>query len=201
MHTLHILQMPNMSLGYDLSYLSHRLYILFVTYICRSIKNIYRLIPNFTLPDWLPFSFTDLPPTEPSEFAGICPLDQYNPVSSRNSVWLPYRGHCYKFVTEMKRWADAAASCQKHGEFKLFTPLLQNCTERWGSRRPSRPGASLASIEDPSEQKFIQDNVKMFEDVFHVFWIGLFRSGKGTVILLDRDFLVVVFIYILEIFF
>lgn len=72
------------------------------------------------LPDCRSFSLTDLPPTKPSEFAGICPLDQYNPVPSRNSAWLPYKEYCYKFVPEMKSWSDAATNCLKHGEFKMI---------------------------------------------------------------------------------
>lgn len=80
----------------------------------------YILITNYLLPNYLSFSFVDLPPTEPSEFAGICPLDQYNPVPSKNSVWLPYKGYCYKFVAEMKRWSEAATNCLKHGEFEML---------------------------------------------------------------------------------
>ena len=42
-------------------------------------------------------------------------------------------------------------------------------------------GGSLASIEDPSEQEFIQRNAKIFQDSHASFWIGLFKNNKGTV--------------------
>lgn len=44
-------------------------------------------------------------------------------------------------------------------------------------------GGSLASIEDPSEQDFIQSNAKMFEDSQASFWIGLYKTHRGTDIL------------------
>lgn len=42
-------------------------------------------------------------------------------------------------------------------------------------------GASLASIEDPSEQEFIKKHLKIFEDSHSSFWIGLFKNHRGTV--------------------
>uniref|UniRef100_A0A674PA83 Mannose receptor, C type 1b n=1 Tax=Takifugu rubripes TaxID=31033 RepID=A0A674PA83_TAKRU len=41
-------------------------------------------------------------------------------------------------------------------------------------------GASLASIGDPSEQEFIEKHIKVFEDIHSSFWIGLFKSNRGT---------------------
>ena len=42
-------------------------------------------------------------------------------------------------------------------------------------------GGSLASIEDPFEQEFIQSNANIFKDSHTSFWIGLFQTHKGTV--------------------
>ncbi len=44
-------------------------------------------------------------------------------------------------------------------------------------------GGVLASIEDPEEQKFIQSNVVAFQDALSSFWIGLYKSHKGIIIL------------------
>lgn len=42
-------------------------------------------------------------------------------------------------------------------------------------------GGSLASIEDPPEQEFIQKHLKVFQDSHSFFWIGLYKTNKGTV--------------------
>lgn len=42
-------------------------------------------------------------------------------------------------------------------------------------------GASLASIEDPSEQEFIKNHIKIFEDSHSYFWIGLYKNSRSTV--------------------
>lgn len=39
----------------------------------------------------------------------------------------------------------------------------------------------LVSIEDPLEQSFIQNTIKVFEDNQNSFWIGLYKTHKGTV--------------------
>lgn len=44
-------------------------------------------------------------------------------------------------------------------------------------------GGSLASIEDPSEQEFIESNVGIYKDSHSSFWLGLYKSHKGTVTL------------------
>lgn len=38
----------------------------------------------------------------------------------------------------------------------------------------------LASIEDPDEQKFIENRVEIFQDSISDFWIGLYKTHKGT---------------------
>lgn len=39
----------------------------------------------------------------------------------------------------------------------------------------------LASIEDPSEQEFIENNMKIFQDSQTFFWTGLYKNHKGMV--------------------
>ncbi|XP_041804638.1 macrophage mannose receptor 1-like [Chelmon rostratus] len=104
---------------------------------------------------------TDVPPTESSLFPGICPEDPETLNTGQSYFWLPFKGYCYKFFTESKAWPDASASCARHG-------------------------GSLASIEDPSEQDFIQSNAKMFEDSQASFWIGLYKTHRGEWFWLDR---------------
>lgn len=41
-------------------------------------------------------------------------------------------------------------------------------------------GASLVSIRDVAEEKFIEDNIVLLES-YKEFWIGLFHSQKGNV--------------------
>ncbi|XP_033959747.1 macrophage mannose receptor 1-like isoform X1 [Pseudochaenichthys georgianus] len=102
---------------------------------------------------------TDVPPTESTNFPGICP-EETNEEYHESFTWLPYKGHCYLFITEEIEWADAASSCVRHGGI-------------------------LASIEDPDEQQFIQNNLKMFEDSHTAFWIGLYKTHRGTWTWLD----------------
>ncbi|KAM6919233.1 macrophage mannose receptor 1-like [Xenentodon cancila] len=103
---------------------------------------------------------TDMPPTDSSTFPGRCPEDTH--VDYQQSyTWLPYNGHCYLFITDEIEWADAATSCVRHGGI-------------------------LASIEDPSEQKFIQNNIEIFQDSHASFWIGLYKTHKGTWLWLDK---------------
>ncbi|XP_044077015.1 macrophage mannose receptor 1-like [Siniperca chuatsi] len=104
---------------------------------------------------------TDVPPTESSGFPGVCPEDPDTLNTGHNYFWLPFKGYCYIFFTEEKEWADASASCVRHG-------------------------GSLASIEDPTEQDFIQSNARIFQDSHTSFWIGLFKTHKGEWLWLDK---------------
>ncbi|XP_037642854.1 macrophage mannose receptor 1-like [Sebastes umbrosus] len=104
---------------------------------------------------------TDVPPTEPSGFPGACPENPDTLHTAKNYFWLPFKGYCYAFFTEVRSWADASVECGKHG-------------------------GSLASIEDPFEQEFIQSNAKTFEDSHDSFWIGLFQTHKGEWLWLDK---------------
>uniref|UniRef100_A0A3B4XF49 Mannose receptor, C type 1b n=1 Tax=Seriola lalandi dorsalis TaxID=1841481 RepID=A0A3B4XF49_SERLL len=102
---------------------------------------------------------TDIPPTESSDFPGFCPEDPETTRYGRHkSTWLPFKGHCYLFHTGSTDWPDASAKCVKYG-------------------------ATLTSIEDPSEQQFIQNNVNIYKDGESAFWIGLYKTHKGTVTL------------------
>ncbi|XP_020490895.2 macrophage mannose receptor 1-like [Labrus bergylta] len=102
----------------------------------------------------------DVPPTQSTIFPGVCPEDttvEYQQTAS----WLPFKGHCYLFMTEEIEWADAASSCVRHGGI-------------------------LASIEDPEEQQFIKSNVEIFQDSVSAFWVGLFKTHKGKWLWLDK---------------
>ncbi|XP_078120279.1 macrophage mannose receptor 1-like isoform X1 [Sander vitreus] len=103
---------------------------------------------------------TDVPPTESTNFPGICP-EQTNVEYQQSYTWLPFKGHCYLFMTEEIEWADAASSCVRHGGI-------------------------LASIEDTDEQQFIKSNLERFQDSHSAFWIGLYKTHKGTWLWLDK---------------
>ncbi|XP_038573591.1 macrophage mannose receptor 1-like [Micropterus salmoides] len=103
---------------------------------------------------------TDVPPTVPSDFPGTCPDDPDSPRWQRNS-WLPFKGHCYLFLTERVEWPDASANCVRHG-------------------------GTLASIEDPFEQAFIKDSIDRYKDMHESFWIGLYKTHKGMWMWLDK---------------
>ncbi|XP_040911918.1 macrophage mannose receptor 1-like [Toxotes jaculatrix] len=106
---------------------------------------------------------TDVPPTESSDFPGFCPNDPETPrYTSQRSNWQPFRGYCYLFLTDRIEWPDASASCVRHG-------------------------GTLASIEDPTEQEFIQGNVKQFQDSHASFWIGLYKTHAGLWQWLDKS--------------
>uniref|UniRef100_A0A3B4X378 Mannose receptor, C type 1b n=1 Tax=Seriola lalandi dorsalis TaxID=1841481 RepID=A0A3B4X378_SERLL len=104
---------------------------------------------------------TDVPPTESSLFPGVCPDDPDSLKIGEKYFWIPFKGYCYIFFTDEKEWASAAASCARHG-------------------------GSLASIEDPSEQEFIQNNAKIYKDSHTSFWIGLYKTHKGDWLWLDN---------------
>lgn len=103
---------------------------------------------------------TDVPPTESSLYPGNCPEEVE--VDYRQSYsWIPFRGSCYLFVAEEVEWADAASSCSRHD-------------------------GGLASIGDPSEQEFIKKNVEVFQSAHSAFWIGLYKTHKGSWVWLDK---------------
>uniref|UniRef100_A0AAQ5XL32 Mannose receptor, C type 1b n=3 Tax=Amphiprion ocellaris TaxID=80972 RepID=A0AAQ5XL32_AMPOC len=105
----------------------------------------------------------DVAPTESTMFPGRCPEDT-NVEYQQSYTWLPFKGHCYLFITDEIEWADAASSCVRHG-------------------------GTLVSIEEPSEQQFIRSNVEIFQDGQASFWIGLFKTYTGTWMWLDKTVL------------
>uniref|UniRef100_A0A8C2AUZ0 Mannose receptor, C type 1b n=1 Tax=Cyprinus carpio TaxID=7962 RepID=A0A8C2AUZ0_CYPCA len=92
---------------------------------------------------------TDIPPTVPAQHPGNCPQeDDDSPVR-----WIPFKDSCYSFVMDQRSWSRASRLCMT-----------------WG--------ASLVSIRDEEEQKFIENNLMLVES-YKSFWIGLFQTQKG----------------------
>ncbi|XP_070976307.1 macrophage mannose receptor 1-like [Oncorhynchus clarkii lewisi] len=107
-----------------------------------------------------------VPPTAPPQYTGECIQEEQEEISGSNSpwFWLPFRGHCYSFVINHIEWADASTSC-------------------------IRKGASLVSIEDPEELRFIKSNVEFLKDSYSSFWIGLYKTHLGQWKWLDQTVL------------
>uniref|UniRef100_A0A674B7R6 Macrophage mannose receptor 1-like n=1 Tax=Salmo trutta TaxID=8032 RepID=A0A674B7R6_SALTR len=106
-----------------------------------------------------------VPPTAPPQYPGVC-VQEEEDISGRNSPWswLPFRGHCYSFIINDIEWSDASTSC-------------------------IRKGASLVSIEDPAELRFIKSNLEFLKDSYSSFWIGLFKTHLGQWKWLDQTVL------------
>uniref|UniRef100_A0AAY4AAK8 Macrophage mannose receptor 1 n=1 Tax=Denticeps clupeoides TaxID=299321 RepID=A0AAY4AAK8_9TELE len=97
-----------------------------------------------------------VPPTESPQLPGNCPEPK------RRKTWIPYRGHCYAFMTSsMENWAHASVECM-------------------------RIGASLVTIEDPLESQFIHQNLEILQDGTKSFWIGMHRSYDGEWMWVDN---------------
>ncbi|XP_073715681.1 macrophage mannose receptor 1 isoform X2 [Misgurnus anguillicaudatus] len=93
-------------------------------------------------------------PTDPPQLPGNCP--------ESDQSWIPFRGHCYTFMTSMSDiWAHATVECM-------------------------RMGASLVSIEDPIESQFIRQNLEILQDEVKSVWIGLHRSHMGDWMWIDN---------------
>lgn len=55
-------------------------------------------------------TFSAVAPTEPPQLPGNCPE------SRRKRNWIPFRGHCYSFVSSSRdNWAHASVECLKMG--------------------------------------------------------------------------------------
>ncbi|ROL48296.1 Macrophage mannose receptor 1 [Anabarilius grahami] len=94
----------------------------------------------------------DIAPTDPPQMPGNCPE------SKKRKTWIPFRGHCYAFMASMSdNWAHATVECM-------------------------RIGASLVSIEDSVESKFILQNLEIMQDGIKSFWIGMHRSHTVAVV-------------------
>ncbi|XP_065117903.1 macrophage mannose receptor 1-like isoform X1 [Paramisgurnus dabryanus] len=95
-------------------------------------------------------------PTDPPQLPGNCPESDH-----RNS-WIPFRGHCYTFMTSTSDiWVHATVEC-------------------------IRIGASLVSIEDPIESQFIRQNLEIVQDEVKSVWIGLHPSHMGDWMWIDN---------------
>lgn len=91
----------------------------------------------------LSMSFTEVPPTDSTDFPGFCPDDPHKHTHmpsryfTQRNTWLPFRAYCYLFLTEKIEWPDASASCVRHGKdflwmvtyIFLFTQLCSALTE------------------------------------------------------------------------
>ncbi|TSK82164.1 Macrophage mannose receptor 1 [Bagarius yarrelli] len=62
----------------------------------------------------------DIAPAPPTQYPGICPeITEAEP----KMIWLPYRGHCYAFVTRSVSWSRASLLClSRDGNVKHSNP-------------------------------------------------------------------------------
>ncbi|KAK9527635.1 hypothetical protein VZT92_014181 [Zoarces viviparus] len=96
-------------------------------------------------------------PTEPPQLPGNCPEPK------KQKTWIPFRGHCYSFMSSVvNNWAHASVECLKMR-------------------------ASLVSIEDPQESLFIQQNLELLQDGAKSFWIGLYKTREGEWMWIDNN--------------
>ncbi|KAM7369802.1 hypothetical protein PAMP_011093 [Pampus punctatissimus] len=99
----------------------------------------------------------DIAPTEPPQLPGNCPEPK------KKRTWIPFRGHCYSFLGSVTdNWAQATVECLKIG-------------------------ASLASIQDPHEGLFIQQNLELLHDEARSFWIGMYKTHEGVWMWVDNS--------------
>ncbi|MCI4377658.1 hypothetical protein PGIGA_G00205990 [Pangasianodon gigas] len=100
----------------------------------------------------------DVAPALPEQYPGVCPdIIESDP----KMIWLPYRGHCYAFVTESVSWSRASVLCMSRG-------------------------ASLVSIEDTREAKFIENYISFLGSDHGKFSIGLFKTHAEHWLWLDK---------------
>uniref|UniRef100_A0A8D0GMX1 C-type lectin domain-containing protein n=1 Tax=Sphenodon punctatus TaxID=8508 RepID=A0A8D0GMX1_SPHPU len=82
------------------------------------------------------------------------------PESKNSPSWIPFRGHCYYISLIMKDWPGASMRC-------------------------NQLGATLVSIEDLIELKFLTRHLEQLESFRPGFWIGLFKNVDGEWIWVD----------------
>ncbi|XP_053876596.1 macrophage mannose receptor 1-like isoform X1 [Malaclemys terrapin pileata] len=81
---------------------------------------------------------------------------------SRNPLsWIPFRGHCYFFNVHSNSWAESSTEC-------------------------TRLGATLVSIEDLAESKFLADIIEPHKGETSGFWTGIYRNVDGLWLWLDK---------------
>ncbi|KAM7390313.1 hypothetical protein PAMA_008472 [Pampus argenteus] len=99
----------------------------------------------------------DIAPTEPPQHPGNCPEPK------KRKTWIPFRGHCYSFISSVvDNWAHATVECLKMG-------------------------SSLVSILDPHEGFFIQQNLELLQDEAKSFWLGMYRTHEGEWMWVDNS--------------
>ncbi|XP_044280789.1 macrophage mannose receptor 1-like isoform X2 [Varanus komodoensis] len=93
-------------------------------------------------------------PTEIPEGPGRCPMFKKNQIP-----WIPFRSHCYAIYPGRETWSKSSMKC-------------------------SQLGATLTSIRDLAEQKFLMEHT---EQLNHMdFWIGMFKNIEGEWIWQDN---------------
>ncbi|KAJ8419188.1 hypothetical protein AAFF_G00006870 [Aldrovandia affinis] len=98
----------------------------------------------------------DVAPTDPPQLPGNCPEPK------KRKTWVPFRGHCYAFMSSsVETWAHASIECV-------------------------RMGASLVSVEDPVEANFILQHLELVHDGSKSFWIGMYKNHKEEWLWIDN---------------
>lgn len=118
---------------------------------------------------------TEVAPTEPPQLPGNCPE------SKKQRPWMPFRGHCYAFLSSrVDNWAQASVECLKMGKYYVscFWYITSLCIN-YNTMSMGLSGASLVSIQDPVEETFIQQTIELLQDSAKSFWIGLYKSHDG----------------------
>ncbi|XP_051555702.1 macrophage mannose receptor 1b [Myxocyprinus asiaticus] len=100
---------------------------------------------------------TEIAPTPPAQYPGQCP----EPTDDNPLRWIPFRDNCYAFVTDNQPWSRASRICMT-----------------WG--------ASLVSIMDAAEEKFLESNLFLLQRSKD-FWIGLFQNLRGHWLWTDNN--------------
>ncbi|KAL0967021.1 hypothetical protein UPYG_G00303550 [Umbra pygmaea] len=58
---------------------------------------------------------TAVPPTAPPKYPGECRHEDEDEGGEGWRSWLPFRGHCYSFITNEIDWPDASIDCTRRG--------------------------------------------------------------------------------------
>ena len=76
-----------------------------------------------------PYVPIDVAPTDSTEYVGSCPIATQDERSERKFAWMPFKAHCYVFITETVEWANAASDCSRHGKraWNNDTPACVRC--------------------------------------------------------------------------
>ncbi|XP_066441113.1 macrophage mannose receptor 1-like [Eleutherodactylus coqui] len=94
-------------------------------------------------------------PTDPPQTPGSCPDEP-------SDSWIPFRNHCYLFVSSsFADWQSASLKCVYYG-------------------------ASLTSIEDSTESDFLLYHTQLLRSQEETFWIGLYKNVKDEWLWLDN---------------